>query len=431
MTSAEQQLETTECALRAHESLHEGAASYRPVMRSTTSVRVALLTGGDDRPYALGMVSALAGEGVCVDFIGSDKLDAPELHNSPQINFLNLRGDQNEDAPLLRKVVRILTYYARLASYVPRSQARIFHLLWNNKFEHFDRTALMLYYRLFRKRVVFTAHNVNMRKRDGYDSWWNRMSLRVQYGLAHHIFVHTDRMKRELIADFSVPQSKVTVIPFGINNTSPVTSIAGRESRQRLGIGYDHKTLLFFGQIAPYKGLNYLIDAFADLATRDKSYRLVIAGKVKRGYADYWKKVKNTISSRGLQDRIVERIEHIPETDVEVHFKAADVLILPYTNISQSGVPFLGYSFGLPVIATDTGSLREDIVEGETGFICQPRDATDLARAVGQYFSSELFRDLERRREEIKRYANERCSWTKVAEITRKVYEKLNAQEGQ
>jgi glycosyltransferase involved in cell wall biosynthesis len=69
-------------------------------------------------------------------------------------------------------------------------------------------------------------------------------------------------------------------------------------------------------------------------------------------------------------------------------------------------------------------------VEGETGFICQPRDATDLARAVGQYFSSELFRDLERRREEIKRYANERYSWTKVAEITRKVYEKLNAPEG-
>ena len=78
--------------------------------RSAASVSVCLLTGGDDRPYALGMASAPAGQGISVDFIGSDKLDAPELHNSPQINFLNLRGDQNEDAPLLRKVVRILTY---------------------------------------------------------------------------------------------------------------------------------------------------------------------------------------------------------------------------------------------------------------------------------------------------------------------------------
>ena len=162
---------------RVSPALPEGsfprAAGDRPVKsaarRSAASVSVCLLTGGDDRPYALGMASAPAGQGISVDFIGSDKLDAPELHNSPQINFLNLRGDQNEDAPLLRKVVRILTYYARLASYVPRSQARIFHLLWNNKFEHFDRTALMLYYRRFRKRVVFTAHNVNARKRDGRD----------------------------------------------------------------------------------------------------------------------------------------------------------------------------------------------------------------------------------------------------------------------
>src|SRR2546429_3220951 len=122
------------------------AAGDRAVERaggsSTALFRICLLTGGDDRPYALGMACALSGQGISVDFIGSDQLDSPELHRSPLIAFLNLRGDQNEDAPLLRKVARILAYYARLASYVPRSQARIFHLLWNNKFEHFDRVAL-------------------------------------------------------------------------------------------------------------------------------------------------------------------------------------------------------------------------------------------------------------------------------------------------
>ena len=165
------------------------AAGDRAVERagdsSTALFRICLLTGGDDRSYALGMACALVGQGISVDFIGSDKLDAPELHRTPLIAFLNLRGDQNEDAPLLRKVVRILTYYARLASYVPRSQAQIFHLLWNNKFEHFDRTALMLYYRLFGKRIVFTAHNVNARKRDGCDSWLNRFTLRIQYPALH------------------------------------------------------------------------------------------------------------------------------------------------------------------------------------------------------------------------------------------------------
>jgi len=219
--------------------------------RSAASVSVCLLTGGDDRPYALGMASALAGQGISVDFIGSDKLDAPELHNSPQINFLNLRGDQSEDAPLRRKIVRILAYYARLAKYAARSEARIFHILWNNKFEHFDRTLLMLYYRLFRKRIIFTAHNVNMRKRAGRDNWFNRLSLGIQYRLCDHILVHTGAMKDELVADFGIASQRVSVIPFGINNTSPSTAIGRREARKRISLGSGEKTLLFFGQIAP------------------------------------------------------------------------------------------------------------------------------------------------------------------------------------
>ena len=110
---------------------------------------------------------------------------------------------------------------------------------------------------------------------------------------------------------------------------------------------------------------------------------------------------------------------------MELYFKAADVLIVPYVHIFQSGVPFLAYSFGLPVIATDVGSLREDIIEGRTGFVCQPEDSSALARTIDKYFESELFRDLENRRFEIKEYANERYSWNKVAAITTAVYSNL------
>ena len=398
-------------------------------MAEPRTVRVALLTGGDDKSYAVGLTAALITKNVELDFIGSNNLDEPWLHEASLVHFLNLRGDQRENAGFITKVIRIAVYYGRLIQYAAVARPHIFHILWNNKFEFFDRVVLMLYYRSLGKKVILTAHNVNMQRRDNCDSWWNRISLRAQYGLAHHIFVHTDRMKRELTADFCVPRSKVTVIPFGINNTSPVTTITVHEARQHLGIGCDHKTVLFFGQIAPYKGLEYLIDAFAKLTKRDDTYRLVIAGKVKKGHADYWKKVHDAISLRGLQDHVIERIEHIPETDLELYFKAADVLIVPYTNISQSGVPFLGYSFGLPVIATDTGSLREDVIDGKTGLICRPRDVSDLAQAICRYFDSELFRDLEARREEIKRYANDRYSWRKVAEITRQVYDELNTWE--
>jgi D-inositol-3-phosphate glycosyltransferase len=405
------------------------AAGDRAVERaggsSTALFRICLLTGGDDRPYALGMACALAGQGISVDFIGSDKLDAPELHNSPQINFLNLRGDQNEDAPLLRKVVRILTYYARLASYVPRSQARIFHLLWNNKFEHFDRVALMIYYRLFRKRVVFTAHNINARKRDGRDSWFNRFTLRIQYRLCSHILVHTAAMKGELLADFGIAPERVSVIPFGINCTNRKTDLDRIGARTKLGLAPMEKILLFFGQIAPYKGLEFLVAALARLVPTLPGVKLIIAGKVKRGFEEYWKPIETEISRPELEGRVIARIQHIPDEDVETYFKAADVLALPYVEIFQSGVPFLAYSFGLPVIATDVGSLREDVIEGATGMICRPRSAADLAEAVIAYFRSELFQQLERRRAMIREFAMQRYSWAKVAAITMAAYLQL------
>ena len=404
------------------------AAGDRAVERagggSTALFRICLLTGGDDRPYALGMACALAGQGISVDFIGSDKLDAPELHRSPLIAFLNLRGDQNEDAPLLRKVVRILTYYARLASYVPRSQAQIFHLLWNNKFEHFDRTALMLYYRLFGKRVVFTAHNVNARKRDGCDSWLNRFTLRIQYRLCTHILVHTAAMKRELLADFEIAPERVSVIPFGINDTNPRTGLGRGEARERLGLRQGDKALLFFGQIAPYKGLNYLVGALAELATEGRDFKLIVAGRVKPGHSNYWDRIKSEIARARLMEFVIQHVRFIPDDEVEVYFKAADVTVIPYVKIFQSGVPFLSYSFGLPVIATDVGSLRDDIIEHETGFLCRPEDSADLARAIRDYFFSPVYRDLEHDRGRIRRFAVERNSWTKVGEILKGVYER-------
>jgi len=386
---------------------------------------VALLTGGDDKPYALGLASALVAQGMFLDFIGSDTVDAPELHRSPLIAFLNLRGDQRENVSFTRKALRVLAYYGRLVCYAATAKPKIFHILWNNKFEVLDRTLLMLYYKFLGKKIVLTAHNVNMRKRDASDSFLNRFSLRIQYRLCDHVFVHTERMKRELSTDFGVPESKMSVIPFGINNTSPTTGITSRDAKQRLGVSARDKTTLFFGQIAPYKGLEYLIDAFSDVAKRDESYRLIIAGKVKKGHADYWDEIQQKIAAGEIRNQIIERIEHIPDEEVELYFKAGDVLIVPYTHIFQSGVPFLAYSFGLPVIATDVGSLRQDIVEGRTGSICQPQDSSDLARVIGQYFDSELFHNLESRRAEIKAYANEQYSWSKVGAITIAVYSEL------
>ena len=385
---------------------------------------VALLTGGGDKPYALGLAAALTSAGVSVDFIGSDDLNVPELLNNPRVNFLNLRGDQRPEASSVAKVLRVLNYYVRLIQYAATARPKLFHILWHNKFQFFDRILLMLYYRLLGKKITFTAHNVNAGKRDSNDSWLNRLSLKIQYQLSDHVFVHTEKMKTELVSEFCVPEGKVSAIPFGINNTVPNTRLSSAEAKRQLGISRDNKTMLFFGNIAPYKGLEYLIAACSELFREDESYRLLIVGKPK-GREDYWSQIERTITRDEFRNRIISKIEYIPDEETELYFKAADILILPYARVFQSGVLFLGYSFGLPAIAADVGSLREEVIEGKTGLMFKPRDSSDLAKTINRYFESELFRNLESRRAEIKEYANERYSWSKVVATTMAVYSNL------
>jgi D-inositol-3-phosphate glycosyltransferase len=396
-----------------------------PDQKSQLTITAAILTGGIDRHYAFGLAMGLIPIGVRLDVVGSDTVDCPEMHVTPGLNFLNLRGDQSENAPLSRKINRLLNYYARLIAYAWDAKPKIFHILWGNKFTSIDRTVLMLYYKARGKKVVLTAHNVNEARRRNRDSFFNRLTLRVQYRLADHIFVHTQKMKDELVKVFGVSESAATVIPYGINNAVPITNLTSAEARRQLGIGEGEKTILFFGNIRPYKGLEHLVAAFEEIVSKDSHYRLIITGWRMKGFDKYWEQIEPAIRRLADRGKITLKAEFIPDEEVEIYFKSADVLVLPYNKIFQSGVLFLGYSFGVPAIATDVGSLREDIIEGRTGFLCKPRDPGDLARTIKRYFNSDLFKNLDSGRKEIRDYVNVRHSWNSVATITHRVYSSL------
>lgn len=403
---------------------HNSESATTTVPPAVDRISVSLLTGGSDRPYVFGLTTALRARGITLDLIGSDELDIPEFQSRPGLKFLNLRGSQLSDASFAQKTTRIFIYYLRLVLYAVSAKPKIFHILWNNKFEHFDRTLLMLWYRILGKRIVLTVHNVNTAKRDCKDSLLNRLTLRVQYRLAHHIFVHTEKMKSELIDQFGVQRTRATVIPFGINNAAPKTCLSAVGAKQRLSIREDDKVILFFGRITPYKGIEYLISAFRLVSAKDERYRLVIAGRVDR-CEEYWSTIRKDIFQEVQNGKILLRDEFIPDDETEVYFKAADALVLPYKDIYQSGVLFLGQSFGLPVLAADVGSLKEDVIEGETGFVFNPGDSADLARAIEQYFASDLYCELTSRRAKIVDSATRRHSWDVVGQMTLNVYAAL------
>ena len=387
------------------------------------AVQAALLTGCQDRHYAFGLAMALVSKGVHLDVIGSKEEDSSEFHSTPGLRFLNFRGGQANNPSFAQNLSKLLVYYAKLMRYVALTKAQVLHILWNNKFEYFDRTILMLFYKTLGKKIVFTAHNVNQARRDRKDSWLNRTTLKIQYQLCDHIFVHTEKMKDELHQDFDVDEKAVTVIRYPLNNALPETELTPAEAKQRLGVGENEKTILFFGRIRPYKGIEYLLDAFRLLAADERAnYRLIVAGEPKKGSEEYLSEVRKSIETNFAPGKVILRVQFIPDEEMELYLKGADVLVLPYKEIFQSGVLFLAYSFGLPVVATDVGSFREEIVEGSTGFLCKPGDANDLAKALQTYFASGLYKNLSFKRQELKDYANATHSWDAVAELTCTAY---------
>jgi D-inositol-3-phosphate glycosyltransferase len=151
---------------------------------------------------------------------------------------------------------------------------------------------------------------------------------------------------------------------------------------------------------------------------------LIIAGRPKN-CEKYWTEIHGTLRRQVPDRRVLLRAEFIPDEETEVYFKAADVLVLPYTHIYQSGVLFLAYSFGLPVLASDVGSLKDDIVEGDTGFVFTPADPDSLAQTIDGYFSSALYQNLNGYRPQIAAFARERNSWNAVADTTVSKYSDL------
>ena len=151
-------------------------------------LKIALLTGGIDKHYACGLSQSLASLGITVDVICNSEMDTPEMQECGNVRLLSFYATPQRHHNKLQRLLAIFGVYARLLYYGAASSAPIFHILWNYKFTFFDRTLLLIYYKLLGKRLAFTAHNVNAGERDGSDSLLNRVSLRIAISACRSYF---------------------------------------------------------------------------------------------------------------------------------------------------------------------------------------------------------------------------------------------------
>ena len=153
--------------------------------------------------------------------------------------------------------------------------------------------------------------------------------------------------------------------------------IAHEEALNNLHLSKNHIYLLFFGFIRAYKGLDLLIEAFADERLRKFPVKLIVAGEFYENEKPYL----NAIKKKQLHNDIILRTNFIPNDEVKNYFCAADLIVQPYRSATQSGVTQIGYHFEKPMLVTDVGGLDEIIPNGKVGYVVAP-DSHAIADAL-------------------------------------------------
>ncbi|WFN35319.1 glycosyltransferase family 4 protein [Methanogenium sp. S4BF] len=219
---------------------------------------------------------------------------------------------------------------------------------------------------------VATIHDV--KPHPGEDSIFHRgavpQKILLYYSRKYSdkIFVHGEYLKKEMMENYSVRGEIVHAIPMGEHEVEPFTRYWNEHLPEDAG------TILFFGRIYAYKGLDCLIKAEPFITKEVPDAKIIIAG-VGEDFSKYEKMMVN-------RERFIIHNYLIPYAEGAALFQRSSVVVLPYKEASQSGVITTAYGFGKPVIVTDVGSIPEMVDEGKTGFIVPPRDPEALAGAI-------------------------------------------------
>lgn len=227
--------------------------------------------------------------------------------------------------------------------------------------------------RLFGVRIVWTLHNLQNhdRKHVALERWLTRAFVR----LADRAIAHCPRAKRMGQMAFSDRRDgRWVVISHGSYVGCYPDNVTRGEARDRLGLGADELVFLFFGRIQPYKGVLDLISAFRTAGLQNA--RLVIAGRPADAEAD------RLLSEAVVRcPAILYRPGFVPDHEIQLLMRAADVVALPYRNILTSSSVVLAMSFGRPVIAPVMGCVPETVAEGRE-LLYQAADPNGLRGAM-------------------------------------------------
>jgi glycosyltransferase involved in cell wall biosynthesis len=253
------------------------------------------------------------------------------------------------------------------------------------------------------KIVAITDNVIPHEKRPG-DTPFTRYFLRACDGF----ITMSEKVMQDLRTFQPDKPARQVLHPLYDNFGDPIPQAAARERLRAKGleIGDTDRILLFFGFIRKYKGLDIALEAMADPRIKDQGIRLLVAGEFYEDAGPY----QELIAKLDISNRLLLRTDFIPDSEVRDYLCAADAVIQPYRNATQSGVTPLAYHFEKPMIVSDVGGLPALVPHGKVGLVAAPEPAA-MTDAILQFFSFGAAHFLPALRTEKEKY-----SWSRLVD---------------
>lgn len=299
-----------------------------------------------------------------------------------------------KNAAMLFDLIRIVRHEKPDILHIQANGLRLFH--W------------VAFFKPWRTKIVNTIHDPEKHSGD-------ELSLAVDDSTVENMMrwftrkyiVHGDNLIGMLARSYRVDKSKIVSIPHG--------HFEIYKRLQKENASEVHFTVLFFGRIWPYKGLDYFIQA-ANLAHRQTSeIRFCIAGT-----GEKIDKYMAMMENPSLFEVINKKV---PVAEVGTLFQRASIVVLPYLDATQSGVIPIAYAYAKPAVATRVGALPNVVIDGQTGYLVDVRSAEQIAEKILFLWRNKA--EKERLGEGAYQFAHDTLSWSRIASMTVSVYSGL------
>lgn len=348
--------------------------------------------------------------------------------------------DNESKVNFLQKGDAILDYmnpvsWIRLVLTIRNDNPEIFITHWTQPI-HFPVfwTLFNLIKLLTNSKIYLIAHNVKQHE----DSFLNRFSTKTIFHMVDKVIVHAET--EAVDARKFISERKVISAFIPLYDIFPEDKEFDADAFKN-ELGLKEKVILFFGFIRPYKGLEYLIEAFNIVRNEMNNVSLLIVGEL------FWKVDENKklslferikrlpfqilkevvlkddvekynplalVSKLGIENDCVIVDNYVPNDDVFKYYKSADVFVAPYVSASQSAPVQIAYAFDKPVIVSSVGGLKDVVNDGVSGFLVKSKDSKELASKIIQFFNENNIRERD-----IRKYKR-RFHWSEYIKLVLK-----------